>query len=521
MGKGSALYEITMIDKNDTAKNRKDDQLSYLTGWYAAMDSTGGKIVDLFDNDISYLMANNAIWGGNGLSLLSYGGPNNCKNSFVKNWNSPSQYLRWNVHSSAAGNYYLYALMKPQNGIIIRVQVGSNKLDCMLSGDMLDKVALGQISIPQGSNALTISVPTGVFDMTIFSLELYPVAAREEIESKIANGSSRATWMSSSPLGMMYQWGQWGGNQTGKGSEWPACYANMDWSGFAQRIKDSGADFLVWSITYTEYYVAAPIRSIDKILPGRTSAVDYLDTLLTECQKRGVKVIFYYHAGHDPNPNSDWWNAFWTVPLTPNEVFARKETAMNKWLNIISEIGNRYGSKLAGWMFDDGGIFYPAPFDLVSAASRAGYPDRIISFNSAYVFGFAPKMTEYEDYYFGETTAWSGMMSWLTDDNGVYISGPFIGEHAFANFQTESGNWAYLNDASSARIGISPKHSISTTLSAEDFNTIAVNGKNMHSCAAYNFRMYEDGEQSQTSLERFKAAAALAHGISGSPKPIT
>jgi len=66
-------------------------------------------------------------------------------------------------------------------------------------------------------------------------------------------------------------------------------------------------------------------------------------------------------------------------------VFARWETAMNKWLNIISEIGNRYASN-----------------------------------NSAYVFGFAPRMPECEDYYFGETTPWSGMMSWHTDDKGVY-----------------------------------------------------------------------------------------------------
>jgi len=28
----------------------------------------------------------------------------------------------------------------------------------------------------------------------------------------------------------------------------------------------------------------------------------------------------------------------------------------------------------------------------------------------------------------------------------VYIEGPFIGEHAFANFQTESGNWVYLSE---------------------------------------------------------------------------
>jgi len=402
--------------------------------------------------------------------------------------------------------------MKPQNGVSGRVQVGSNTLDYTFSGDMLDKVALGQIYIPQGNNTITISVPTGIFDMAIFSLELYPASAKTAIDTKIASARSKATWMANSPMGMMYQWGQWGGNQAGEGSEWPACYANMDWAGFAQRLKDGGADFLVWSITYSEYYVAAPITSIDKIFQGRTSTTDYLNTLLVECQKRGIKVIFYYHAGHDPNPDPNWWNAFWTVPLTPNGVFARKETAMNKWLNIISEIGNRYGSKLSGWMFDDGGIYYPAPFDKVNAAAKAGYADRIISFNSAYLFDFAPRMTDYENYYFGETPVGSSLISWPTDAKGLYTDGPFVGEYAFANFQTESGNWGYFNDASGARIRMRPDHSLNTTKSEYEFNTIATHAKNTHAMAAFNFRMYEDGTQSQASLDRFKAAAALAHG---------
>jgi alpha-L-fucosidase len=77
-----------------------------------------------------------------------------------------------------------------------------------------------------------------------------------------------------------------------------------------------GASYVVWSITWTQYYLAAPIASVDAVLPGRTTSHDYLEDMLTAFHKQGLRVIFYYHSGHDNNPNLNWWNAFWTVSST-------------------------------------------------------------------------------------------------------------------------------------------------------------------------------------------------------------
>jgi hypothetical protein len=131
----------------------------------------------------------------------------------------------------------------------------------------------------------------------------------------------------------------------------------------------------------------------------------------------------------------------------------------------------------------------------------------------AYLFNFAPRMTEFEDYYFGETPKGSSLNEWPTTAEGIYTEGPFVGEHAFANFQTESGNWGYFNDGSGERIGMKPDHSLNTTRSAESFRTIALDAARTHAMAAYDFRMYEDGTQSQVSLERFKNSATAAHKL--------
>ncbi len=55
----------------------------------------------------------------------------------------------------------------------------------------------------------------------------------------------------------------------------------------------------------------APIKAIDDILPGRTSERDLIGELANALDKRGVKLIIYYHLGHDGNPNLDWWKKNW------------------------------------------------------------------------------------------------------------------------------------------------------------------------------------------------------------------
>jgi hypothetical protein len=351
-------------------------------------------------------------------------------------------------------------------------------------------VALGTINIPTGSSKLDMTA-AGSFNMQFKSLELIPAVAKSTIDANISATKSQSTWMKTGPIGAMYQWGQWGGNENGTGSVWPTCYADMDWSSFAQRLKNAGANFVVWSITWTQYYVAAPITSIDNVLSGRTSPTDYLDTILTAFQNQGIKVIIYYHLGHDDNPNLDWWKAFWTV--SPTGYYAQKESAIYKWSNIIAEIGNRYGTKLAGWMFDDGCIYYPSPFHYLMAAARAGNPDRMVAFNP----WILPRYSDYEDFSFGE-----GYEGGATNvANGVYSSGKQSGQQVFGNFQTESGDWG-------VRMG--DKTPITTTMSPATFDSIAKYAVAEKAGMAFNFRMWQDGTQSATSLADFTAAAAAA-----------
>jgi hypothetical protein len=88
--------------------------------------------------------------------------------------------------------------------------------------------------------------------------------------------------------------------------------------------------------------------------------------------QRGIKLILYYHLGAVSDP--EWLKAcsFWETDTRP---FFRN------WQAVISEVGRRYGSRLAGWWFDDGSVNYyyrSAPWEQLTRAARAGYPRWVV-----------------------------------------------------------------------------------------------------------------------------------------------
>ena len=477
------------------------DQLGTLTTFYADMDASAGP-VNLLSTNVSYLMAEQATLT-NGLTVSYMDGGNLDKGASVTNWTATNQQFSWPVQATLADQYVVTALIFGTAGTTVQVTVGASSCTYTFTASAWNKIQLGQVALPTGGSTLTVQATAGSgINMQLYSLELVPASVQAQVNAAVQSGRSKATWMRNSSVGAMYQWGQWGANPDGTQPAWPQCYANFDYNGFADRMQSMGVDFVVWSITWTQYFVAAPIASIDAVLAGRTTTnyggADYLGQLLQALQSRGIRVIFYYHEGHDNNPNLDWWNAFWTSQVPSAGYYARREKAINAWLNIIAEIGNRYGTLLDGWMFDDGPYYYPAPYDLVNQALRAGNADRLISFN------FHPtRLTDYEDFFFGEDNTGS-FFNPSTIVNGRYTQGPFVNEYAFGNFTVDQGDWGVRTGDTSP---------ITTALSRDQFVTIAENAIQTGQAMAYDTRMWTNMTQAQTDIDYLTDAATLAHAI--------
>ena len=485
-----ALLVAGFVGTSAAAPAYADSQLTQLQNFYAANDAGLGAVT-LSQTDVSYLKAAQATLGGSGLSVSSsdavHGNP-------VGGWSSTSQSMSWPVTNSTAGNFVINTLIA-NGSATIRVSDGSSSTSHTYSSTDggWDKTNYGQIAVPSGTSTITIQATANPgTSMSLLSLELMPAGQVATLTAAYAAGRSQATWMKNDPIGVMYQWGQWGANEDGTEPAWPVVYQNANFTALAARDKAMGASYVVWSITWAQYYVAAPIGSVDSVLTGRTSSTDYLQSMLTAFHNAGLHVIFYYHDGHDSNPNPNWWNSFWGgVPAASYS--AEKATAMNSWLNIITEIGNRYGTQLDGWLFDDGGTYYPMSGALVNSALRAGNANRMVSFNPN---GNGPRLTDYEDFSFGEGNDGTGVGPVNAD--GQITAGGLTGEQGFGNITMDNGDWG-------VRTGDTTP--ITPARSQGNLTFVAENAALTHQSVAVDQRMWSDLTQSPDSVAELTAAA--------------
>jgi hypothetical protein len=202
-----------------------------------------------------------------------------------------------------------------------------------------------------------------------------------------------------------------------------------------------------------------------------------------ELNKRAIKLILYYHVGHGDLPNTNWWNRNWN----PNwlEENYDKSLFFKNWQNIITEVGERYGEKLAGWLFDDDCVIYPADYETLGRATKAGNPDRLVAYNS----WIGSRFTEFQDYSFGEGFLGPDRETVI---NGKFVKGPFKGLQAFGCVMLDGPDWGVYQ----------PDFKVLPPFySEEKAAAIARHAAQTKAPIAFNLLMYEDGTVSPASLK--------------------
>jgi len=195
-----------------------------------------------------------------------------------------------------------------------------------------------------------------------------------------------------------------------------------------------GVGFVVFTTAHGRQVFPAPIAALDQALPGRTTRRDMVADLAAALEKQGIRLMLYYHLGAVSDP--EWMQAcgFW-------ETDTRR--LFDTWQAIVSEVGLRYGDRLAGWWFDDGSISYyyrSAPWEDLLRAARAGSDKRLVGFNPWEL----PSPTEFQDLYLGEGNAHPGGAEdrLKSDGDGRYPSGPYQGQQGCGTLIFED-DWIY------------------------------------------------------------------------------
>ena len=121
-------------------------------------------------------------------------------------------------------------------------------------------------------------------------------ASPRGMDARVRSFRSSTKWFADAKYGVFLQFGEWGYPQHGAKKKWPAMIDDFDVEKFASTMQEIGAGYVIWSATWRTHYFPAPIKAVDNVLPGRTSQRDLIANLISALNRRGIKLILYYHS---------------------------------------------------------------------------------------------------------------------------------------------------------------------------------------------------------------------------------
>ncbi|CAA6677759.1 MULTISPECIES: alpha-L-fucosidase [unclassified Lentimonas] len=414
-------------------------------------------------------------------------------------WLSPKgkgpHHVEWSLQAPADGVYEVDAIVKGTGSQLLLSTNGVQHEAIPVVHNGWDRMSIGEITLKAGINRLQLEVvASGKFSFDAFELTQSAVKAAL-LEDALAM-RVQPDWFKDAGYGLMFQWTNRATPPEGGIKPWEEKVNDFKLDAFVDMVESTGAAYVLWSVTWGNQYISAPLESLDAIIPGRTTKRDLLGEMADALHARGIKLIFYYHYGYDCNHSidADWMEASGGYKADKTEFY-------QNWMAIVSEMGDRYGDKLHGWWYDGGQRYFNCHFDntlgdqgILSApwkeltlASRVGNPERVVAYNS----WIKPRLTEYQDYFGGEG---AHIPAGLKPGEGVFESGPQKGLMSHGCFIFER-KWGHIELNSPIE---KPRHSLKSLVGK------VTKAQKHRYPLSINLEMYEDGSVSPQSVELLK-----------------
>jgi len=394
--------------------------------------------------------------------------------------------FKWNAKAMEKGNYDVTGIVAGEDAKLILACNKKTNTEVKAQKDW-SRIPLGTIELTKGINQIEIEIKADKV-VKLSSIELTQPVTKEIMMNMALHERCNANWFKDAGYGLMFQWTNRATPKSGNViKDWEDKVKDFDIDAFIEMVEQSGAAYVIWSITWGQQYISAPIKALDKLIEGRTTKRDLLGEIANRLHDREIKLIFYYHYGYDCYHSKD---STW---LKASGGYDKDKTKLYKNIsNIIAEVGIRYGDKLHGWFFDGAQRYYDSHFDgssdgilsasfrEISQAARSGNAHRIIAYNS----WILPRSTEFQDYYAGE-----GLQEFNKLQEGIFPSGKHKGLMAHTCFPLEK-RWGHIDW--NTKIS-KPKYSIDQLV-----EYISYAQKNKYPLSI-NLEMYEDGTVSPHS----------------------
>jgi len=434
----------------------------------------------------------------------------------VIGWQSAQQSLHWTVIAPGSDDYAVTVLLSAtsRHALTLTVSTEGSLANTQFhvdprggeSRNLLDR----PLHLEAGRHTVTLTLQPAVehasFDAKVLSVELTRPAVRDALHREALAQRSDVRWMGHERLGLAFTWTKRTMPRTGPQRSYAEAVAAFPVERFAAEVASTGATFVVFSTAHSDQYIPGPNEALDAILPGRTAQRDLIADLIAALGERHIKLFLYYHLG--PIEDPAWSRATRMWDSDPARFFGN-------WIAIVSEMGQRYGTGLAGWWFDDGlfNYYYRSPdWAALERAAKTGNSERAVCFNS----WNGASATEFQDYYCGEETVPGGLNDVLNHDgsfngllrpdgDGRFDRGQFSGLQSATMFALE-GEWVHTRRDAKAAAPRRSATALARTLEALH---------HYHVAPMVNLLIYQDGSIPSASLAVVRKAARIA----GIPQP--
>ena len=421
---------------------------------------------------------------------------------WLEGWGSTNESVEWRVKAPMSGDYtvYLtYACAPGCAGAIMQVVAnGNSKVTAATretKGVWKGWQAFERIAVPaklrlrRGVNAITVRALRKAGTEEIIRLRSVELVSRvaEEAARMAADRAravrSDASWLADAKYGLMVHWLPNATPQAGPPKPYCEAVKDLDVERLAQLTQDAGAGYFIFSLAQRQFF-PMPLQTADAILPGRTcNERDLVRDLADAFTRRNIRFLLYYHHGvGDP----EWSRAAGFFAPDKTRFFANEAA-------VLSEIGSRYGDKLAGWWFDDR---YPyQPFEQLFHASKIGNDKRIVAFNSWVM----PKSTEFQDYWAGEM---GGELEFLPNTGFFDAGGPAAGLQPHALIFVDDP-WLHGEMNKKIKDPLFPNDRLIRFI--QDTNA-------KRGAVTMNIGVYQDGTASPATLQQLRAIRRAIRG---------
>ena len=247
----------------------------------------------------------------------------------------------------------------------------------------------GELLLTVGRNQVSLEIERPGGGVTYFrSLELLRASDREAADAEAAKAKrsrAKTDWLAWAGYGVMFHYTAQCVPQEGKQLPYAEAVKRFDVNAFADMVAETGASYVIFTANHTEPHFPGPLKEWEAVHPGSTTKRDLIGDIADKLKEHDIKLILYLDIGVLGN-----------CPKATEQEFI--DTAQK----LIAAVGERYGTKIAGYWLD--GFVgacekYPnLPFQSFYEAGKKGNPDRITCFNS-WIF---PVETVWQDYWAGE-----------------------------------------------------------------------------------------------------------------------